>query len=176
MAGGKAATSLQAPPRRFWGFEEWRSMMGGTSVLQATKDLYGEFYLLCGRDIFFTVTKFVIFDSLRESILFLLPSFAETESLLVACLCGAFAGAIAAFVSHPVDTLFALRAAGSDGDAVGQLPSLVRLFRGVGPRVLIYSGGIALQFLVYDLVKTFLGVGAGGLLQTLDLFGAASPP
>ena len=38
--------------------------------------------------------------------------FCEAQPLLIACLCGALAGACGAITSHPIDTLFALRTTG----------------------------------------------------------------
>lgn len=157
-------------PRPYWGTEVLLALAKQSGVPKAAAELYEEYGLLVVRELGFSVTKFVVFDSLREGVLFMLPSFASSQSLLVACLCGAVAGIAATLVSHPIDTIFALRASGQGG---GELPSLDRLYRGVGPRILIYSPGIALTFLVYDLAKTALGVGASALLQTVDVFGGA---
>jgi len=137
--------------------------------LDAVGNLMSNYWLLAGREMGFVITKFVVFDTFREAVLFLLPYFVETQSLLVACACGAVAGATAAFVSHPIDTIFALNAAGK-GSKDGELPSLDKLYAGVVPRILIYSPGIAVTFLVYDFCKTALGVGSAGLLQTFELF------
>jgi len=169
LFGGAGAAIVTPPPHRsFWGLQALGELAKAKGF-DTFQELFGEYVLFCSKELAFTVTKFVIFDSLREGVLFLLPSFAEAQSLLVACACGAIAGAAAAVISHPIDTLFALKASGGEGATEGGLPGLDKLFRGVGPRILIYSPGIALQFLVYDLARTYLGVGAGSLLQTLDI-------
>lgn len=150
---------------RFWGLSLLRDQLQADPK-KAAVELYEEYWLLSGKELAFVVTKFLVFDSLREAILFVVPAFAEAQSLLVACGCGAVAGALGAITSHPIDTLFALR---TTGGAKDEIPSLDRLFRGVGARVLIYSPGIALTFLVYDAAKTWFGVGGGAVMQTLDL-------
>eukprot|EP00929_Paragymnodinium_shiwhaense_P068986 TRINITY_DN34802_c0_g3_i3.p1 TRINITY_DN34802_c0_g3~~TRINITY_DN34802_c0_g3_i3.p1 ORF type:complete len:577 (-),score=157.80 TRINITY_DN34802_c0_g3_i3:99-1829(-) len=157
------------PP--FWGFAALQTMFK-TTGLGAVGTLMSNYWLLAGREMGFVITKFVVFDSFREGVLFLLPYFVETQSLLVACLCGAVAGGAASVVSHPIDTIFAMNSAGQ-GSKDGELPSLERLYAGVVPRILIYSPGIAVTFLVYDFCKTALGVGTSGLLQT---FGVLQPP
>jgi len=153
------------PDSRFWGLGLLKDEVKRDAG-KAAAELYEEYWLLSGKELAFVVTKFLVFDSLREAILFVVPAFAEAQSLLVACACGAVAGAMGAITSHPIDTLFALRTTGGAGD---EIPSLDRLFRGVGARVLIYSPGIALTFLVYDAAKTWFGVGGGAIMQTLDL-------
>ncbi|CAJ1347077.1 unnamed protein product [Effrenium voratum] len=157
-------TRVMASRDRYWGLplllEELQK-----SASKTFAELYEEYWLLTGKEVAFVVTKFVIFDSIREALLFFVPAFVQVQSLVVACLCGALAGALGAIVSHPIDTLFALRTTGGGKE----IPSLDKLFRGVGARVLIYSPGIALTFLVYDAAKTYLGVGPQAIMQTLDL-------
>eukprot|EP00434_Breviolum_minutum_P024168 symbB.v1.2.021335.t1/scaffold1836.1/size99329/6 len=150
-------TRVMANTERFWGFSLLKEL--------AAKELYEEYWLLTGKELAFVTTKFLIFDSLCEALLFFVPAFVEAQPLLIACLCGALAGACGAVTSHPIDTIFALRTTGGGKE----IPSLDKLFRGVGARVLIYSPGIALTFLVYDAAKTYLGVGGNALMQTLDL-------
>ncbi|CAE7419022.1 MPC [Symbiodinium natans] len=134
----------EGPQGRFFGLSLlWEKVQA--NPWKAAVELYEEYWLLSGKELAFVVTKFLVFDSLRETILFVVPAFAEAQSLVVACGCGAVAGALGAITSHPIDTLFALRTTGGAGD---EIPSLDKLFRGVGARVLIYSPGIALTFLV----------------------------
>eukprot|EP00435_Cladocopium_sp_Y103_P001926 s504_g1.t1 len=83
--------------------------------------------LVLGKELAFVTTKFLIFDSLREALLFFVPAFVEAQPLLIACLCGALAGACGAITSHPIDTLFALRTTGGGKE----IPSLDKLFRGL---------------------------------------------
>ena len=40
-------------------------------------------------------------------------AFWQAQPLLIACLCGALAGACGAVTSHPIDTIFALRTTGA---------------------------------------------------------------
>jgi len=164
LMSGKGSTAS------FWGL----GLLARTASSEGLGVLLVDYPLLCAKDLLFTVTKFVVFDSLREALLFLVPAFAEEQSLVVACACGAVAGAMAAVVSHPIDTLFALRSTGSEELQGGRLPSLERLFQGVAPRVLMYSPGIALQFLVYDAAKELLGEGSGALMQTVDILKTAA--
>jgi len=151
----------------YWGVPVLQDLFR-RSGFAALPQLYEEYWLLVSKELAFVVTKFVVFDSLREAVLFFVPAFAEAQSVLVACGCGAVAGAVAATVSHPIDTIFALRAT-ADGDDSAEPLGLETLFRGVGARVLLFSPGIALTFLIYDVLKTLLGVGSGALLQTVDL-------
>jgi len=164
VMAAKQDESVDGPP--YWGISVLLAQLQSKG-LDAIRELYQEYWLLVGKELAFEVTKFVIFDSLREGLLFLIPAFAEAQSLLVACACGALAGAAAAIVSHPIDTLFARRATSNGSDE--EFPSLEELFRGVGARVLFLSVGIALTFLTYDVVKTSLGVGGNAFQQTLDL-------
>lgn len=157
-------TKIMASNDRYWGFGLLKDLVA-KNFLKAAQELYEEYWLLTSKELAFVTTKFLIFDSLREALLFFVPAFVEAQRLLIACLCGALAGACGAITSHPIDTLFALRTTGGGKD----IPSLDKLFRGVGARVLIYSPGIALTFLVYDAAKTYLGVGGSALMQTLDL-------
>lgn len=144
--------------------------MARASGLAVVPELYEEYWLLLVREFAFVLTKFVVFDSLREALLFLVPAVAETQSLLVACACGAVAGLVATVVSHPIDTIFSLRTSGKDRAGKEEtLPGLDVLFRGVGERILIYSPGIALTFAMYDFSRNQLGVGGENLMQTLRI-------
>lgn len=157
-------TKIMARSERFWGFSLLKDLLQ-ESLPKAVSELYKEYWLLTSKELAFVTTKFLIFDSLREALLFFVPAFVEAQPLLIACFCGALAGACGAITSHPIDTIFALRTTGGGTE----IPSLDKLFRGVGARVLIYSPGIALTFLVYDAAKTYFGVGGNALMQTLDL-------
>eukprot|EP00913_Durusdinium_trenchii_P018971 g17829.t1 len=107
-------TKIMARSERFWGF----------SLL---KDLLQESLPKACKELAFVTTKFLIFDSLREALLFFVPAFVEAQPLLIACFCGALAGACGAITSHPIDTIFALRTTGGGTE----IPSLDKLFRGL---------------------------------------------
>eukprot|EP00415_Alexandrium_ostenfeldii_P002292 UN2292 len=50
----------------------------------------------------------------------------------------------------------------------------VDLWSGLGARCVYFGVTICAQFLLYDTVKDFLGVGAGDLRLVLDVFGISA--
>ncbi|KAK0535007.1 mitochondrial phosphate carrier protein [Tilletia horrida] len=83
--------------------------------------------------------------------------------------CGLVAGAVAAVLSHPADTLLSKinQGGGGSGGTVSRLVKLaqetgpVRIWAGLGPRILMTAGLVSGQFLLYAQIKTALGAPAG---------------
>ncbi|KAL9935715.1 hypothetical protein V8E36_005292 [Tilletia maclaganii] len=83
--------------------------------------------------------------------------------------CGLVAGAVAAILSHPADTLLSKinQGGGGSGGTVSRLVNLaretgpVRIWAGLGPRILMTAGLVSGQFLLYAQIKSALGAPAG---------------
>ncbi|KAE8211180.1 hypothetical protein CF327_g5042 [Tilletia walkeri] len=83
--------------------------------------------------------------------------------------CGLVAGAVAAVLSHPADTLLSKinQGGGGSGGTFSRLATLaketgpVRIWAGLGPRILMTAGLVSGQFLLYAQIKTALGAPAG---------------
>ncbi|KAK0554456.1 mitochondrial phosphate carrier protein [Tilletia horrida] len=83
--------------------------------------------------------------------------------------CGLVAGAVAAILSHPADTLLSKinQGGGGSGGTVSRLVKLaqetgpIRIWAGLGPRILMTAGLVSGQFLLYAQIKSALGAPAG---------------
>ena len=77
----------------------------------------------------------------------------KAQPLLVACVCGALAGACGAITSHPIDTIFALRTTG----ALGTLESVNH---GLSASVWAFAGSLVV-------IRAIITLGAIISLETL---------
>lgn len=130
------------------------------------------------RQISFGMMKFLVFDFFTEFAYGVLPMLAEQTStqLSVSLTSGLVAGVCAAIVSQPADTVLS-RMNKDPGRASipGTLRAIVEerglegLFLGLQSRI-VWSGAIISgQFLLYDICKTALHVGADDLKVFLDV-------
>ncbi|CAD6971831.1 hypothetical protein A4X06_0g6430 [Tilletia controversa] len=96
--------------------------------------------------------------------------------------CGLVAGAVAAVLSHPADTLLSKinQGGGRSGGTVSRLVKLaqetgpVRIWAGLGPRILMTAGLVSGQFLLYAQIKTALDAPAGITIAKRDSASASS--
>lgn len=96
-------------------------------------------------------------------------SLSKPKKLVVDLGSGLTAGAAAAVLSQPADTLLSQinKGHGPDGPMLSRLATLAKqagfrgLFAGLGPRIVMVSGLVAGQFLAYGAIKDALGAPAG---------------
>ena len=154
--------------------------------------LYSALTPLLLRELPFTITKFLVYDSATQAIAAAFPLAQEgpAASALLSLTGGLAAGVVAAAVSTPADTLLTLSqappSAGAEADADGSAPrgppSMIQilretlatnplgLFNGLLPRCVFFGALIAGQFLLYDEVKALFKVGSGDIVFYLDVF------
>ena len=134
------------------------------------------------KEIPFTMAKFVIFTLMTRYLYEQFPAAQEDIqlSLLVSLVGGILGGAVAAIVSNPGDaTISEMKKAKSDMTPLAAAQGLIEkggyanLMRGLPVRMAFYPLVVSLQFLVYDAVRIYLGVGADDLKQYLDVLGGA---
>jgi len=90
--------------------------------------------------------------------------------------CGVVAGAAAAILSQPADTLLSQinKGKGGSGGVVTKLVQLAKeagpvgLFSGLGPRIVMTAGLVSGQFFLYQVVKDVVGAKPGVELHKVD--------
>jgi len=134
------------------------------------------------KEIPFTMAKFVIFTFMTRYLYETFPAAQEDIqlSLLVSLAGGISGGAVAAIVSNPADaTVSEMKKAKSNITPIAAAQGLIEkggyanLMRGLPVRMAFYPLVTSLQFLVYDAVRIYLGVGADDLKVYLDVLGGA---
>ncbi|KEG14006.1 putative mitochondrial carrier protein [Trypanosoma grayi] len=128
------------------------------------------------RQVPYTVVKFMSFESIAQQLykIFLSnPGSASPKSvqLLVSLLAGIMAGMLCALVSHPADTIVSKlnqRADTSHATSKNTLCYIVRelgwrgLWRGIVPRLMMVGALTAIQWVLYDSFKVFVGLPTTG--------------
>lgn len=130
----------------------------------------------------FAMAKFSVFTVITRYLYDTFPAAQEDIqlSLLVSLAGGVLGGAAAAVVSNPADaTISEMKKARSDMTPISAAKGLIEkggyanLMRGLPIRLAFYPMLVAMQFLVYDAVRIYLGVGADDLKVYLDVLGGA---
>lgn len=149
---------------------------------------YGQkFRTLLLKDVPYAMVKFAAFDAVASGVYALLPALSESvrASLAVSLFAGFAAGVGAAAFSHPADTLFtrlSTREKAESGPGCAPPPGPLQLARelvgksgvgalyeGVGTRAVLSGLLLAIEFLIYDAVRTALHVGADDLQLYMDV-------
>ena len=151
--------------------------------------LYSGLTPLLLRELPFSITKFLVYDSATQAIAAAFPLAQEgpLASALLSLTGGLVAGVVAAAVSTPADTLLTLTQtpppnADSEGGARAEPPTMFQLatdmattnplafFNGLLPRCVFFGALIAGQFLLYDNFKQLFNVGSSDITFYLDVF------
>lgn len=117
----------------------------------------------------YTMSKFAVFELAAESVYKSLPKpkdqYSNSTQLSISLGCGVFAGAIAAVVSQPADTVLSKinkeKGAGSVASRIVKIMTELgpsKLFLGLGPRVVMVGTLTAFQFFLYDAIKVAFGI------------------
>ena len=168
------------------------NMVNGLGTLYAEGGLgtlYSALTPLLLRELPFSITKFLVYDSSTQAIAAAFPVAQEgpLASALLSLTGGLAAGVVAAAVSTPADTLLTLSQtpppnAASEGGARAEPPTMLQLgkdmvatnplalFSGLLPRCLFFGALIAGQFLLYDYFKRLFNVGSDDITFYLDVF------
>jgi hypothetical protein len=130
---------------------------------------------LMARELPFVGTKLVVYGQAQAAFFNLLPAAREREelALFVALASGFTAGATAAVVSQPSDTVATKLLAGEDVKLLLQKPPREladALFAGTVPRATQFGVILMVQFLLFDYVRFLLNVSPDDLSLTLDVF------
>ena len=134
------------------------------------------------KEVPFAMAKFTVFTAVTRYLYEAFPAAQEDIqlSLLVSLVGGIFGGALAAVVSNPADaTISEMKRSVSDMTPVDAAKSLIdkggyaNLMRGLPMRIALYPIVVSTQFLIYDAIRIYLGVGADDLKVYLDVLGGA---
>lgn len=133
---------------------------------------FGSLVPLWGRQIPYTIAKFVFFEKIVEGFythVFTKPkeSYDKPTQLSITFASGYIAGVICAIVSHPADSLVSLM--GKSENKGKSVTSIARetgmsklMFGGLGPRIVMIGTLTGLQWWIYDSFKTAMGMGTTG--------------
>lgn len=129
---------------------------------------YKGLYPLWGRQIPYTIVKFVAFEKTVRFLyanVFTAPreSYSKNFQLMVTFLAGYWAGIFCAIVSHPADTMVSIM--NKKGGSVGEIYSQIGfsgLWNGLGARIIMVGTLTGLQWWIYDSFKVACGLQASG--------------
>ena len=155
--------------------------------------LYSALTPLLLRELPFSITKYLVYDTSTQAIAAAFPLSQEgpIASALLSLTGGLAAGVIAAAVSTPADTLLTLSQTAPPPDADGRArepPTMLQiagdtlrtnprsLFNGLLPRMVFFGALIAGQFLLYDEFKSLFKVGTSDISFYLDVFASTDLP
>ncbi|EAS03238.1 phosphate carrier protein (macronuclear) [Tetrahymena thermophila SB210] len=136
-----------------------------------TKSLYNILPPLWGRQIPYTIVKFVAFEQIVElfySKVFTKPrsEYSKGQQLSVTFLSGYLAGVFCALVSHPADTMVSkMNAPEFKGKGVSEIYAKIGfggLWTGLVTRIIMIGTLTGLQWWIYDSFKTAVGLQASG--------------
>jgi solute carrier family 25 phosphate transporter 3 len=134
------------------------------------------------KEVPFAMAKFSIFTAVTRYLYELFPAAQEDIqlSLLVSLIGGIFGGAMAAVISNPADaTISEMKKSVSDLSPMDAATNIIErggyanLMRGLPIRMCFYPLVVSTQFLVYDAIRIYLGVGSDDLKVYLDVLGGA---
>eukprot|EP00639_Heterosigma_akashiwo_P007956 CAMPEP_0194600378 /NCGR_PEP_ID=MMETSP0292-20121207/28313_1 /TAXON_ID=39354 /ORGANISM="Heterosigma akashiwo, Strain CCMP2393" /LENGTH=193 /DNA_ID=CAMNT_0039462007 /DNA_START=188 /DNA_END=769 /DNA_ORIENTATION=+ len=159
--------------------------------------LYRGYFPLVSRDLPFTITKFLVYDSVQKALLaafpvaqelvydsvqkVLLAAFpvAQEEAGLtlgVSLVAGVLAGLAGAVLTTPTDNVLTQLSGNTDKGWKDVIKDLIQeggffnIFRGVGLRCIYFGSLISLQFFLYDYFKILFQVSNDDLKLVLDVF------
>ncbi|KOB67775.1 Phosphate transport protein [Operophtera brumata] len=128
----------------------WAPTFIGYSMQMVQNEGYGTFYKglvpLWGRQIPYTMMKFACFEK----------TCSKGEQLIVTFAAGYIAGVFCAIVSHPADTVVSKLnqdKTATVGSIIGKL-GMAGVWKGLGPRIVMIGTLTALQWFIYDAVKS----------------------
>ncbi|KAJ7784479.1 mitochondrial carrier domain-containing protein [Mycena metata] len=138
------------------------------------RELYAGFLPILLKQIPYAIGQFTVNEFCHELVYRNMTeetkrNLSATSNLAIALGSGITAGFAAAIISQPGDTLLSQinKGHGPSGSMVYRLTALAReagfkgLFAGLGPRMILTSGLVASQFLMYDGIKHALGAPPG---------------
>merc|ERR1719223_1550192 len=139
---------------------------------EGTNGFYRGIKPLWGRQIPYTIVKFVAFEKIVSMFygkVFTAPkdTYGKGTQLGITFASGYTAGVFCAFVSHPADSLVSLMGkADNKGKGIGQIASEVGFkdlaTKGIGIRIIMIGTLTGLQWWIYDSFKTAFGMGTSG--------------
>ena len=134
------------------------------------------------KEVPFAMAKFSIFTAVTRYLYQTFPAAQEDIqlSLTVSLVGGIFAGAMAAVISNPADACVSeMKKSVSDVKFLDAAKQVIErggysnLMRGLPIRMCFYPLVVSTQFLIYDAIRIYLGVGADDLKVYLDVLGGA---
>jgi solute carrier family 25 phosphate transporter 3 len=150
------------------------SAMNKIRADEGTNGLFKGLAPLWGRQIPYTVMKFVAFERTVEAFykhVLTKPKseYSKATQLSVTFASGYIAGVLCAIVSQPADTMVSklnnMKSTGSTGDAVKEIYSQIGfsgLWRGLGTRIIMVGTLTGLQWWIYDTFKSMAGLATSG--------------
>jgi len=140
--------------------------------------LYRGYFPLVSRDLPFTITKFLVYDSVQKALLAAFPVAQEEAGLTlgVSLVAGVLAGLAGAVLTTPTDNVLTQLSGNTDKGWKDVIKDLIQeggffnIFRGVGLRCIYFGSLISLQFFLYDYFKILFQVSNDDLKLVLDVF------
>jgi len=145
------------------------------------REFYAGFIPILFKQIPFAIGQFTVNERMHELVSKRLGPEKEAKltpvsKSIVTLGCGIVAGAAAAILSQPADTLLSRinKGKGGSGNVLIRLAELAKeagpvgLFSGLGPRIVMTAGLVSGQFLMYDAVKKALGAPRGIEIHKID--------
>ncbi|GAA6004857.1 Mir1p [Rhodotorula paludigena] len=137
-------------------------------------ELYAGFVPILAKQIPYAVGQFLVNELAHEAVFRQISpekraNLTTSEHTAITLGCGITAGAAAAVLSQPADTLLSQinKGQGGKGSATTKLIRLAKeagplgLFAGLGPRIVMTAGLVSSQFYLYALIRDALGAGKG---------------
>jgi len=157
-------------------------LLDGAPKIWATEGLHGftkGLVPLWGRQVPYTVVKFVVFEKVVETFYTMLghpkTDYTKRQQLLVTFGSGYIAGIVCGAVSHPADAMVSklnkAKTTGGTGAAMREIyygtpehPGIgfAGLWKGIGSRVVMIGTLAALQWFIYDSFKVYSGLPTTG--------------
>jgi len=138
------------------------------------REMYAGFIPILAKQIPYAVGQFTVNEWMHEEVDKMMSkdtkaNLGPVQNKLITLGCGVVAGAAAAVLSHPADTLLSQinKGKGGEGGAIKKLVVLAKevgptgIWAGLGARIVMTAGLVSGQFFLYQLVKDAVGASAG---------------
>ena len=137
---------------------------------EGTNGLYKGLVPLWGRQVPYTIVKFVAFERIVEAFythIFTEPksSYSKPMQLSITFASGYIAGVLCAIVSQPADTLVSKlnqSPGASLGEVIQKAGGIGGLYKGLGVRIIMVGTLTGLQWWIYDTFKSAVGLQTSG--------------
>jgi solute carrier family 25 phosphate transporter 3 len=142
-------------------FNQIRSQEGTAGLYKGLKPLWG-------RQVPYTIVKFVAFEKIVQyfySNVFTKPKseYGKSTQLMITFMSGYIAGVFCAVVSHPADTMVSIM--NKTGQSAGEIYKDVGfngLWKGLGTRIFMVGTLTCMQWVIYDSFKVWCGLATTG--------------
>lgn len=154
-----------------------RKTFEGFNTIKAAEGwngLYKGIYPLWGRQVPYTVVKFVAFEKIVQMFyrnVFTKPKeqYSKMQQIGVTFMSGYIAGVFCAIISHPADTMVSIINKKNSNEPTGQQMKKIYgeigfagLWKGLGTRIFMVGTLTCMQWVIYDSFKIWCGLATTG--------------